>query len=101
MIQNCHPLVGQVRRAFQFLTEKHAHHDDLPLSSEFPVAAVDNVIVGKRGSLIASLPTPGKAGRCGAAAERRRVAAPGGALGTLGLGGYQPNPGRSNSWSKP
>ena len=61
MIQNCHPLVEQVRRAFQFLTERHAHHDDLPLSSEFPVAAVDNVIVGKRGNLIASLPTPGKA----------------------------------------
>ena len=61
MIQHCQPLVEQVRRAFQFLTERHAHHDDSPLSSEFPVAAVDDVIVGKRGTLIASLPTPAMA----------------------------------------
>jgi hypothetical protein len=57
MIEHCHALVEQARRAFQFLTERDAHHDDSILSREFPVAAVENVIVGKRGNVIASLAT--------------------------------------------
>jgi hypothetical protein len=50
-------VVDQVRRAFQFLRERRAYDDHSPLLDEFPVAAVDNVIVGTHGSLIASLPT--------------------------------------------
>jgi hypothetical protein len=61
MIQACHSLVEKVRRALNFLTERRAHDHYSPLSSEFPIAAVDNVIVGSRGNLIASLPTPAMA----------------------------------------
>jgi hypothetical protein len=60
MIQHCHSLLEQARRAFHFLVEGHAHDYSI-LSNEFPVVAVDNVIVAKRGNLIASLPTPGMA----------------------------------------
>jgi hypothetical protein len=61
MIQHCHFLVEQLRRAFDFVTERHGHDRYLLLSNEFPVAVVHNVIVGKRGGLIASLPTPAMA----------------------------------------
>ena len=61
MIQHCRSLVEQLRRALDFLTERRAHDHYSPLSSEFPIAAVDNVIVGSRGNLIASLPTPAMA----------------------------------------
>jgi hypothetical protein len=56
-----HVILEQMRRALCFLTERSAHHHDSPLSNEFPVAAVDNVIVNNRGHLIASLPTPAMA----------------------------------------
>jgi hypothetical protein len=61
MIQHRHSLVEQVRRAFDFLTESPARDHYSLLSNEFPVAAVDNVIVGKDGKLIASLQTPAMA----------------------------------------
>jgi hypothetical protein len=61
MIQNRHPVVDQLKRAFEFLTEKHAHDDYSPLSDDFPIAAVDNMIVGKRGNVLASFPTPAMA----------------------------------------
>lgn len=61
MNQYCHPLLEQVKRAFHFLTERQAHDHESPLSGEFPLVAVDNVIMGKGGKLIASLPTPAMA----------------------------------------
>jgi hypothetical protein len=58
MSEHCHPLLEQLRRAFQFLTEGHPHEDESSLSDEFPVAAVDNSIVGRNGNLIATFPAP-------------------------------------------
>ena len=58
MSEHCHSLLGQLRRAFQFLTEERAHDDESPLSDEFPVTAVDNSIVGRNGNLIATCPGP-------------------------------------------
>jgi hypothetical protein len=56
MSEHCHPLLEQLRRAFQFLTEEHPHEDESSLSDEFPVTAADNSIVGRNGNLIATLP---------------------------------------------
>jgi hypothetical protein len=58
MSEHCHPLLGQLRRAFQFLTEEYPPEDESPLSDEFPVTAVDNSIVGRNGNLIATFPAP-------------------------------------------
>jgi hypothetical protein len=58
MSEHCHPLLEQLRRAFQFLTEEYPHEDGSPLSDEFPVTAVDNSIVGRNGNLIATFPAP-------------------------------------------
>jgi hypothetical protein len=58
MSEHSHPLLEQLRRAFQFLTEGHPHEDESSLSDEFPVAAVDNSIVGRNGNLIATFPAP-------------------------------------------
>jgi hypothetical protein len=58
MSEYCHPLLEQLRRAFQFLTEVHPHEDGAPLSDEFPVTAVGHSIVGRNGKLIATFPAP-------------------------------------------
>ena len=58
MSEHCHPLLEQLRRAFQFLTEEHPHDDEPSLADDFPVTAVDNSIVGRHGNLIATFSAP-------------------------------------------
>ncbi|WP_426424308.1 hypothetical protein [Bradyrhizobium genosp. A] len=61
MIPHFRPLIEQVKRFLHGAGERQALDRESFLSDEFPVVAVGNVIVGRGGKLIATLPTPAMA----------------------------------------